>query len=107
MNCSGNSQSAIHVSVSGDDAVHAVFAGFEVDGAFSDCALFGHGQFEIANNFVALANDQDVLHIVVVGQKDFDVTSSSGVFGGVPANCGDSLDDETGIGGHGVGGTAR
>ena len=102
MNCSGNSQSAIHVSVSGDDAVHAVFASFEIDGSLINSAALGDCEFKVADHFVALADDQDVLHIVVVGQKDFDVTSSSGVFGGVPANCGDSLDNKTGIGGHGV-----
>jgi len=106
MNCSGDSQSAIHVSVSGDDAVHAVRAGFKVDGAFVNGALFGNGQFKVANNFVALADDQDVLHIVIVGEKDFDIASSGGVLIGVPANCGDGLDDKTGIGGHGVGRSA-
>ena len=100
--CSGNGQRAVHVAMTRDSAVHAVRAGFKVDGAFVNGALFGHGQFEVANNFVALADDQDVLHIVIVGEKDFDVASSSGVFGGIPANCGDSLDNKTSIGGHGV-----
>jgi len=100
--CSGNDEGAVHIAVTRDDAVHAVGAGFKVDGAFVNGALFGNGQFEVANNFVALADDQDVLHIVIVGEKDLDVASSSGVFGGIPANCGDSLDNKTSIGGHGV-----
>ena len=102
MNCSGNSQSAVHVSVSGDDAVHAVFASFEIDGSLINGAALGDCEFKVADHFVALADDQDVLHAVIVGQKDFDVTSRCGVFGGVPANRGDSLDDEIGISRDGV-----
>jgi len=100
--CSGNGERAVHVAMTRDGAVHAINTGFKVDGAFIDCALFSDGQFEIADYFVVLKYNQNMLHAVIVGKKDFDVAGSSGVFGGVPANCGDSLDNKTGIGGHDV-----
>ena len=102
MNCSGNSQSAVHVSVSGDDAVQAVFASFEIDGSLINGAALGDCEFKVADHFVALADDQDVLHAVIVSQKDFDVASRSGVLIGVPADRGDRLDDEACISRNGV-----
>ena len=72
--------------MSGDDAVHAVLASFKSDRAFVECAALGDCEFKVADHFVALADDQDVLHAVVVGQKDFDVTSRRGVLVGVQAD---------------------
>ena len=100
--CSGNDESAVHIAVTRDDAVHAVGAGFKVDGAFVNGALFGNGQFEVANNFVALADDQDVLHAVIVGKKDFDVTSRRGVRIGIPTDRRNGFDDEAGVSRNGV-----
>ena len=91
--CSGNGEGAVHISVTWDGAVHAINTGFKVDGAFINCALFGDGQFEIADYFVVLKDNQNMLHVVIVGKKDFDVASGSGVLSGVPTNGRDCLDD--------------
>ena len=79
--------------MSGDDAVHAVLASFKIDRAFVERAALGDCEFKVADHFVALADDQDVLSVVVVGQKDFDVTSRCGVLVGVPADGRNCLDN--------------
>ena len=58
--------------------------------------------FEVADHLVIFQYDQDVLHTVVVSQKNFDVTSRSGVIVGVPADRRNGLDDEIGVSRDGV-----
>ena len=100
--CSGNSQSAVHVSVSRNGAIDAVLTGFEIDCAFIEITPLIDDQFEIADYFVVLKYNQNMLHAVIVGQKDFDVTSRSGVLIGVPADRRNGLDDEIGVSRGGV-----
>ena len=83
--------------MSGDAAVDAVLASVESDRSFVKIASLIDDQFEVADHLVIFQYDQDVLHTVVVSQKNFDVTSRSGVIVGVPADRRNGLDDEIGV----------
>ena len=85
-NCSGNSKCAVHVSMARNGAIDAVLASFESDRSFVNIATTSYDQFEVADHLVIFQHDQDVLHAVVVSQKDFDLASSGGVFLGIPAD---------------------
>ena len=72
--------------MSRNGAIDAVLTGFEIDRSFVKIASLVDDQFEVADYFVVLKYNQDVLHIVIVSQKDFDLASRGGVFLGIPAD---------------------
>lgn len=93
--------------MAGHGAVDVVLAGVEGDGARVGVALLVDDQLEVADHLVVLQNDENVLHIVVVGEEDLDLTSRCGVRRGIPPDRGDGLDDEIGRGrNRGLGGLA-